>query len=101
MKNLNDYITEASNDKEKILDILKNQISDKKAHVENDNAKGRFVITISDKKFERGFKEITVGSDMNNEIFVNNDWKNSCYSIKIDKDFQDELVKYCEENIKK
>lgn len=105
MKSINQYITEKENhdqlsDKE-LLDDLKKQVEDNKASVNKDNADGRYVISIGDKKYQRGFKEFTVGNDLKNEIFVHIDYSNRVYSMSVSSSFQKLLLKYCEEKINK
>ena len=75
---------------------LQNQIQNGKAEVDRDNAGGRYIVTINDRDYERGFKQFTIGPDLKNEIFLHDDWKNRVYSIKVDPQLAQQLIAYAE-----
>ena len=86
-----------------VVDQLMKQVRDGSAAVNRDNADGRYVLTVFDKDgslgYERGFKEVTVGRDMSDEVFVGHDYDNRVSAVKVPGFVVEDLIQYASDRI--
>ena len=93
-----------ANRPQNLVNDLLNQLQNGKAEVSRDNAEGRYIITINDKQGERnyprGFKQFSVGQDMQDHLLLHNDQGGSRASIvKVNPETVQQLVNYAESKL--
>ncbi|MBR0539914.1 MAG: DUF1738 domain-containing protein [Bacteroidales bacterium] len=93
-----------ANRPQNLVNELLNQVQNGKAEVSRDNAEGRYIITINDKQGERnyprGFKQFTVGQDMQDHLLLHNDQGGSRASmVKVNTVTVQQLVNYAESKL--
>ena len=81
-----------------IVENLLKQVREGSAAVNRDNAAGRYVLTVFDKdrslSYERGFKEVTVGEDMDDKVYISIDNSNGVTASQVPAFVRDELLDY-------
>lgn len=86
-----------------IVENLLKQVRSGEAGVNRDNADGRYVLTVFDRDrslgYERGFKEVTVGEDLKDEVFISIDNSNAVTASNIPAFVRDELLDFAKGRI--
>ena len=93
-----------ANRPENLVKELVNQVNSGKAEVSHDTAKDRYIININDqpgeRNYPRGFKQFTVGADMQDHVLLHDDRGGSRTSmIKVDSKTIQQLVNYAESKL--
>ena len=86
-----------------VVENLLKQVRSGEAGVNRDNADGRYVLTVFDKDrslgYERGFKDVTVGEDLKEEVYISIDNSNAVTASKVPTFVRDELLDYAKGRI--
>lgn len=93
-----------ANRPENLVKELVNQINSGKAEVSPDTFKGRYIININDqpgkRNYPRGFKQFTVGADMQDHVLLHDDRGGSRTDIiKVDPKTLQQMVDYAQSKL--